>query len=134
MITYTALFYYLDAPRVIIESLNSSPYMVNVGTKLVLHCIAEGFPEPIIQWYKNNIQIPQASSKLYLTSTDVPGTTMYSCKGRNKAGNMENIASANIIITVRSNIIFCIILLMQNTFGVKKVRPSKVESYLEVNA
>ena len=94
--------YYADAPRIAIEPLNSSPDMVNVGTKLVLHCIVEGFPVPTIQWYKNDILIPQESSKLYLASTDTPGTTVYSCKGRNKAGNIENIASENITVTVKS--------------------------------
>ena len=29
--------------------------------------------------------------------------------------------------------LFCMFNLIQNTFGVKKARPSKVESYLEVN-
>ena len=57
---------------------------------------------PTIQWYKNDILIPQESSKLYLASTDTPGTTVYSCKGRNKAGNIENIASENITVTVKS--------------------------------
>ena len=90
---------YADAPRVTIEPLNSSPDMVNVGTKLVLHCIAEGFPIPTIQWYKNDIPIPQESSKLYLASTDVQGTATYSCKGMNSAGNIRNTASANITVT-----------------------------------
>ena len=102
-INYTALLlHYADAPRVTIEPLNSSPYMVDVGTKLVLHCIAEGFPVPTIQWYKNDIPIPQESSELYLASTDTPGTTMYSCEGSNNAGNMENTANANITVTVKS--------------------------------
>ena len=57
---------------------------------------------PTIQWYKNDILIPQESSKLYLASTDTPGTTVYSCKGRNKAGNIENTASENITVTVKS--------------------------------
>ena len=100
------LLYYADAPSVTIEPVNSSPYMVDVGTKLVLHCIAEGFPVPTIQWYKNSIPIPQGSSELYLASTDVPSTTVYSCEGRNKAGNTENTASANITVTVKS--VYCI--------------------------
>ena len=76
--------------------------MVDVGTILVLHCIAEGFPEPTIQWYKNNIPIPQGSSELYLASTDVPSTDMYSCEGINNAGKIENTASVNITVTVKS--------------------------------
>ena len=103
VMNFTALLlHYLDVPRVTIEPLNSSPYMVDVGTTLVLHCIAEGFPEPTIQWYKNNIPIPQESSELYLASTDVPSTDMYSCEGINNAGNIENTASANITVTVKS--------------------------------
>ena len=102
LVIYGWFLCHADAPRVTIEPLNTSPDMIDVGTKLVLHCIAEGFPVPTVQWYKNDIPIPQESSKLYLASTDVPGTTMYSCKGRNNARNMENTASANITVTVKS--------------------------------
>ena len=102
------LLCHADSPRVTIEPLNSSPDIVDVGTKLVLHCIAEGFPVPTIQWYKNDIPIPQESSELYLASTDVPGTTIYSCKGKNNAGNMDNTASANITVTVKSMYIYIV--------------------------
>lgn len=82
-----------------------SPYIVNVGTKLVLHCIAKGLPLPTIQWYKNYVPITQESSELYLTSTDVPGITVYTCEGKNNAGNKENIAKANVTIIVKSKLL-----------------------------
>ena len=93
--------HHTDVPRVTIN-LTRSPYVVNIGTKLVLYCTAEGLPIPTIQWYKNNISIPQQSSPFYLASTDTPGTTVYTCEGRNNAGNMENVASTNVIVTVKS--------------------------------
>lgn len=90
-----------DAPRIVIDP-PQSIYMVNVGTNLILHCIAKGLPIPTIQWYKNHVLIPHQSSPFYLVSTDIPGTTVYTCTGKNNAGNTENIASTNITIEVKS--------------------------------
>ena len=91
---------YVDAPRITIE-LSQSPLMVMVGEVLFLTCIAKGLPIPTIRWYENNVLIPQQSSLFHLVSTDVPGTTSYICEGRNNAGNMLNIAQANITVVVK---------------------------------
>ena len=91
--------YCIDAPRVTIVP-PESPYTVNVGERLLLYCIAEGFPIPTIRWYENNVLIPRQSSPFYLVSTTVPLTTVYSCEGRNNAGNMRNIVQANITIII----------------------------------
>jgi len=74
--------------------------MVNVSERLLLYCIAEGNPIPKIQWYEKNVPLPRQSSKVYLASTDIPSTTVYTCVGKNNAGNMENVARANITVTV----------------------------------
>ena len=74
--------------------------MVNVGERLLLYCIAEGFPIPTIRWYENNVLIPRQSSPFYLVSTNVPLTTVYTCEARNNAGNMRNIVQANITIII----------------------------------
>ena len=76
--------------------------MVNVKEQLILYCIAEGLPTPKIQWYKNNVSIPRQPSPVHLASTRVPGTTVYTCEGRNNAGNMENIVRASITVVVKS--------------------------------
>ena len=91
----------VDPPMVTIDP-PQSPYMVNVGKRLLLYCIAEGFPIPTIQWYEDNISIPRQSSQVYLASTAVQGTTVYTCEGRNNAGNKERIARASIIVIVKS--------------------------------
>ena len=72
-----------------------------VGKILVLTCVAKGLPIPTIRWYENSVLISQQSSPFYLPSTDIPGTTLYICEGRNNAGNMINIAQANITIVVK---------------------------------
>ena len=97
--------YIVDAPRVTIDPAES-PYRVNVGKRLLLYCIAEGFPIPTIRWYKNNVLIPRQSSPFYLVSTNVPLTTVYTCEGRNNAGNMRNIARANITIIIIESMFF----------------------------
>ena len=95
----------IDAPRVTIDP-PESPYTVNVGERLLLYCIAEGFPIPTIRWYEKNVLIPRQSSPFYLVSTNVPLTTVYTCEGRNIAGNMRNIARANITIIIVKSMLF----------------------------
>ena len=94
------MYIYADAPKITIDP-SQSPYMVMVGEIVLLKCIAEGFPIPTIRWYENNVLIPQQSSLFHLASTDAPGTTLYTCEGRNNAGNMINIAQANITVAVK---------------------------------
>ena len=91
---------YADAPRIAIDP-SQSPYMVTVGERLLLYCIAEGFPIPTIRWYENNTLVPQQSSPFHLASTNAPGTTLYTCEGKNSAGNMINIARENIRVVVK---------------------------------
>ena len=79
-----------------------SPYTVIIGTRLLLYCIVKGFPIPTIQWYKNSVEIPGQTLPFYLVSTSFPHTTMYTCEGKNNAGNMKNIARANITVNVKS--------------------------------
>jgi len=92
---------YTDAPRIAINP-SQSPHIIPVGERLFLYCMAEGFPIPTIQWYVNNTSTPLQSSPLYLASSDAPGTTVYTCEGRNNAGNMENVAHANVTVIVKS--------------------------------
>ena len=100
---YGVCINHADAPRISIYP-SQSPYVIDVGTKLTLHCIAKGLPLPTIQWYRNNVSIPQQSSPFYLVSTDYPSTTVYTCEGKNKAGNMENVVKAYVTITVKGNL------------------------------
>ena len=93
------MYLHTDAPRITIDP-PQSPHVVTVGDILLLHCMAKGFPIPTIQWYENNTPIPQQPSPL--ASTDTPGTTIYTCEGKNKAGNMQNTARANVTVVVKS--------------------------------
>jgi len=92
---------YTDAPRITIDPPNS-PHIIDVGERLPLLCIAEGKPIPTLQWYENNVPLPRQSSQVYLASTDIPSTTVYTCEGKNNAGNMKNIARASITVIVTS--------------------------------
>ena len=91
---------YTDVPRVSIYP-HGSKYTVSVGTTLYLYCIAKGLPTPTVQWYENNILIPQQTSPLHVVLTNIPHVTLYSCEARNNAGNMENTARANITVAVK---------------------------------
>ena len=92
---------YADTPRVSIYP-HKSNYTVSLGTKLFLYCTAMGMPTPTIQWYENSILIPQQTSSLYIVPTHTPHVTLYSCEAKNNAGNRENMAHANITVTVQS--------------------------------
>ena len=95
------MYVFTDAPRVTIDP-PDSPHTVSVDTRVFLYCIAEGRPIPTIQWYKNNVLIPEQTSQLYLVPTDSPHTTKYTCEGTNNAGNIKNTARASITVMVES--------------------------------
>ena len=96
---FLLLCLHTDAPKITIDP-PQSPHVVAVDDRLLLYCIAKGFPIPTIHWYENNTLIPQQSSPLYLASTDTPGTAVYTCEGKNNAGNMQNVAHASITVIV----------------------------------
>ena len=75
--------------------------MVKVGERLLLYCKVEGFPIPTIRWYENSTLVPQQSLPFHLASTNAPGTTLYTCEGKNSAGNKINIARENIKVVVK---------------------------------
>ena len=90
-----------DAPRVSIYP-HGSNYTANIGDKLLMYCTANGLPTPTVQWYEDNVPIPEQTSPLYIAPTHTPHVTLYSCEARNNAGNIENTAYANITVTVQS--------------------------------
>ena len=67
-----------------------------------MYCTAHGLPTPTVQWYEDNVLIPEQTSQLYIVPTNTPHVTLYSCEAKNNAGNMENTAYANITVTVQS--------------------------------
>ena len=93
--------YHTDPPKVSLHP-PGPKHTVNVGTRLFLYCIARGLPAPTIQWYENNVLIPQQSSPLYLAPIDTPKVTMYTCEAKNNAGNRENTVRKSITVTVKS--------------------------------
>jgi len=92
---------YLDAPSVIINP-SQSPFTVSVGTSLFLHCKAQGYPTPTVQWYTGRrpvVPIAQYFQQIFVVPTDSPNKREYSCIGRNNAGNKRR--------TVRKKISYC---------------------------
>ena len=98
-------FLSLDAPDVTINP-SQSPYIVSVGTRLLLDCQAHAQPAPIVQWYKNGATaLNYASQKFhqsYRVPTASPHSTVYSCVATNNAGNTTNTIRKSIRVTVQS--------------------------------
>ena len=93
----------VDPPFVSIA--NESPYMTNVGSLAILYCRAIGKPIPRVQWYKDDTTVNSISSSFqqsFIVPTNMPHTTVYTCKGINYIGNMR---SANITVIVKGNMI-----------------------------
>ena len=96
----------IDPPVVSIA--NESPYMTNMGSLAVLYCRAAGNPIPRVQWYKDDTTINPISSPFQQTlivPTDMPHTTVYTCKGTNYIGNMKYTRSVDITVIVKGNMI-----------------------------
>ena len=76
--------------------------------RLLLYCEAYGQPVPTVQWYSNNIPaipIAQLFQQLYSVPTDSPHTTVYTCVGRNSAGNMPRKREKSVTVTVQGRLI-----------------------------
>ena len=96
----------IDPPLVSIA--NESPYMTNVDSLAILYCRATGNPIPRVQWYKDDTAVNPISSSFQQTlivPTDMPHTTVYTCKGTNYIGNMKHTGSAGVTVIVKGNII-----------------------------
>jgi len=101
---YGFIFSYLEPPQMIISS-SQSPHRVTVGTQLLLYCAAEGIPTPTVQWHSNDVPLhplQQLYQQLYLVPTDSPGTTVYTCIGRNHIRGVDHVSQANITVIVES--------------------------------
>ena len=100
------LFIPVDPPFVSIA--NESPYMTSVGSLAILYCRAIGKPIPRVQWYKDNTTVNPISSPFqqsFVVPTDLPYTTVYTCKGTNYIENVKYTRSANITVIVKGNVI-----------------------------
>ena len=100
------LFIPVDPPFVSIA--NKSPYMTNVGSLAILYCRAIGKPIPRVQWYKDDTTVNPISSSFlqpFIVPTDIPHTTVYTCKGTNYIENVKYTRSASITVIVKGNVI-----------------------------
>ena len=99
------LFIPVDPPFVSIA--NGSPYMTNVDSLAILYCGAIGKPIPRVQWYKDNttvISISSSHQQAFIVPTNMPHTTVYTCKGTNYIENVKYTRSASITVIVKGNI------------------------------
>ena len=95
------LVYFLDCPFVSIA--NKSPYMVKVGSLAILLCSATSKPSPLVQWCKEEITChpPHLDQSFYVVPTNVPHTTIYTCKAVNYIADVKCSRSANITVIVQ---------------------------------
>ena len=78
--------------------------MINVSSLAILYCIATGKPIPRVQWYKNDTAVNPISSPLeqaFRIPTNIPHTTVYTCKGTNYIENVKYTRSASITVIVK---------------------------------
>ena len=98
------LFICVDPPFVSIA--NGSPYMTSVGSLAILYCRAIANPIPRVQWYKDNTTVNPISSshqQTFIVPTNMPHTTVYTCKGTNYIENVKYTRSASITVIVKGN-------------------------------
>ena len=87
--------------------------MTNVGSLAILYCRAIGKPIPRVQWYKDDTPVNPTSSSFQrafiVLTTNIPHTTVYTCKGTNYIENVKYTRSASITVIVQGNVIAIII-------------------------
>ena len=101
--------------------------MTNVGSIAILYCTAIGKPIPRIQWYKDDTTVNAMSLSfqqtfLILVPTNIPHTTVYTCKETNYIKNKEYTSYASVTVIVKGkhvNVIlsFCINFCRHNTLS-----------------
>ena len=82
--------------------------MTIVGNLAILYCRAIGKPIPRVQWYKDDTPVNPISSSFqqtFIVPTNMPHTTVYTCKGTNYIENVKYTRSASISVTVKGNVI-----------------------------
>ena len=82
--------------------------MTNVGSLAILYCRAIGKPIPRVQWYKDDTTVNPISSSFqqtFIVPTNMPHTTVYTCKGTNYIENVKYARSASITVVVKGNMI-----------------------------
>ena len=78
-----------------------------MGSLAILYCRATGNPIPRVQWYKDDTTVNPISSPFQQTlivPTNMPYTTVYTCKGTNYIGNMKHTRFANITVIVKGSL------------------------------
>jgi len=89
----------LDAPIVHLTP-SKSIYSTKIGPKFLLHCLAEGYPSPSVQWYKNGkpftILTMKSVLEIYVPRSSSSDSALYECIGTNNAGNKTQRTKASI--------------------------------------
>ena len=75
-----------------------SSISVNAAAAVNLSCVAQGYPPPTYQWYKDGVVIPgEAKSFLYIMETMPDNRGSYSCQAYNGRGRIiSDSATVNI--------------------------------------
>lgn len=66
----------------------------------MLHCLAEGYPPPTVQWYRNGKPYSTLTSRpvqeIYVPRSSSSDSALYECVGTNNAGNKTQTTKASI--------------------------------------
>ena len=109
-------------------------HLVTSSTSITLDCEGTGKGPIIYHWETSNINggqwmnISNSNSKTLVVRI-LEQSQQYRCVVSNEIGSTRSDVATITLLSKYSIYILC-----KNTFAVQKVQPSKVESYLEVNA
>ena len=85
--------------------------MTSVGSLAILYCRVIGKPIPRVQWYKDDTTVSPSSSsqQTFIVPTNMPRTTVYTCKGTNYIESMKHTRSASITVIVKGKYVIMIL-------------------------
>ncbi|CDQ97100.1 unnamed protein product [Oncorhynchus mykiss] len=80
-------------PSLLVPSGVQSEVRLLKGEELVLECIAEGFPTPVIEWTKRTEKLPKRANlknygkRLTINNIEEEDDGKYTCEARNSVGD-----------------------------------------------
>ena len=113
-----------DSPPTIVQGPQTD--FVDIYSSTTLTCIVSGSPQPTIQWFKDDVILPdEVFSSYYIQSVQLDDRGVYHCEAKNRLGTTKSSPAVINIVGIQQYIVDLIIPI--NAFGVSSFDQAVVD-------